>query len=57
MSRRSETDIAVIDNRTNRNQIAVRDGLYHTMQEPFRQAGIPWVDREDRGDSVLVSSG
>lgn len=47
--------------RTNRNQVAVRDGLYRTMQDAFLQAGIPWVgqNHEDRGDGlfILVSSG
>ena len=46
--------------RTNRNQLAVRAGLYRTMAEAFHDAGIPWVDRdhEDRGDGmfILVSS-
>lgn len=46
--------------RTNRNQVAVRDGLYRTMQDAFLQAGIPWADQnyEDRGDGlfILVSS-
>ena len=28
--------------RTNRNQVAVRDGLYRAMREAFQQAGIPW---------------
>jgi len=46
--------------RTNRNQLAVRQGLYGAMCEAFRDARIPWVDRdhEDRGDGmfILVSS-
>ncbi len=42
--------------RTNRNQLAVRDGLYRAMREAFRHTGIPWVDcdHEDRGDGVFV---
>ena len=38
--------------RTNRNQLAIRDGLYGAMREAFQRAGIPWNDRdhEDRGD-------
>lgn len=42
--------------RTNREQVVVRDGLYHVMQEAFGQARIPWdsCDREDRGDGMLV---
>lgn len=45
--------------RTNRNQLAVRDGLYRVMREAFRDAGIPWVDRdcEDRGDGMLILAG
>lgn len=39
--------------RTNRNQVAVRDGLYGAMGEAFGQAEISWDDchREDRGDA------
>jgi hypothetical protein len=42
--------------RTNRNQVAVRDGLYRTMQDAFNHAGIPWVDHdhEDRGDGIFI---
>jgi CheY-like chemotaxis protein len=42
--------------RTNRNQVAIRDGLYRAMREAFGQAGIPWADRdhEDRGDGMLI---
>jgi hypothetical protein len=47
--------------RTNRNQVAVRDGLYRAVWEAFQQAGIPWADHdhEDRGDGlfILVDSG
>jgi hypothetical protein len=46
--------------RNNRNQLAVRDGLYRAMSEAFHDAEIPWVDgdHEDRGDGmfILVSS-
>jgi len=42
--------------RTNRHQVAVRDGLYRSMREAFRRAGIPWgyCDHEDRGDGILI---
>ena len=42
--------------RTNRHHIALRDGLYRTVQQAFRRAGIPWDAsyHEDRGDGVLV---
>jgi Tetratricopeptide repeat/NB-ARC domain len=42
--------------RTNRNQVAVRAGLYHAMREAFARAGVPWDDCgvEDRGDGVFV---
>jgi hypothetical protein len=45
--------------RTNRNQVAVRDGLYRAMQEAFSDAGIPWADRdhEDRGDGMFILVG
>lgn len=45
--------------RTNRNQVAVRDGLYRAMQEAFREAGVPWIDRdhEDRGDGMFILVG
>lgn len=45
--------------RTNRNQVAIRDGLYRAMQMAFDRAGIPWSDRdhEDRGDGMLVLVG
>lgn len=45
--------------RTNRIQLAIREGLYGAMQEAFRQAGIPWVarDHEDRGDGVFILVG
>ncbi len=42
--------------RTNRHQVAVRDGLYRTLAEAFQHVGIPWdADaREDRGDGMFV---
>jgi tetratricopeptide (TPR) repeat protein len=45
--------------RTNRDQVAVRDGLYCATQEAFREAGIPWADcdHEDRGDGMIVLVG
>ena len=41
--------------RTNRNQLAIRDGLYRAMREAFCQVGIPWADcdHEDRGDGTV----
>ena len=46
-------------NRTNRNQLAIRDGLYNAMSEAFLQAGISWSDRdhEDRGDGMFILVG
>jgi len=45
--------------RTNRNQVAVRDGLYQAVWEAFQQAGIPWADHdhEDRGDGIFILVG
>jgi tetratricopeptide (TPR) repeat protein len=42
--------------RSNRDQVAVRDGLYRAMRDAFGRAGIPWDDcgNEDRGDGVFV---
>ena len=42
--------------RTNRDQVAVRDGLYRALRDAFGRAGIAWEDcgREDRGDGVFV---
>lgn len=42
--------------RTNPNQLAIRDGLYRTMQDSCNRAGIPWTDEnhEDRGDGLLL---
>ena len=44
------------EHRTNRDQVAVRDGLYRAMQGAFRRAGIPWAacDHEDRGDGMFI---
>lgn len=41
--------------RTNRNQVAVRNGLYTVMQTAFYHAGIPWAEdgHEDRGDGIF----
>jgi hypothetical protein len=45
--------------RTNRNQVAIRDGLYSAMKEAFHHAEIPWNDRdhEDRGDGMFILVG
>jgi hypothetical protein len=45
--------------RTNRNQVAVRDGLYRAVRRAFLRAGIPWADRdhEDRGDGMFILIG
>ena len=45
--------------RTNRDQVAVRDGLYRAMKEASLQAGISWVDchHEDRGDGMFILVG
>ncbi|WP_461124979.1 ATP-binding protein [Saccharothrix stipae] len=42
--------------RSNRDRVAVRDGLYSTLVSAFRACGIPWeaCHHEDRGDGVLV---
>jgi len=42
--------------RTNRNQLAVRNGLYNVLQDAFLHARIPWVGdgHEDRGDGVFI---
>ena len=41
--------------RTNRNQVAVRNGLYEVMRAAFYDAGLPWADdsHEDRGDGIF----
>ena len=45
--------------RTNRIQLAVRDGLYRAVRQAFVQAGIPWTERdhEDRGDGIFLLVG
>ena len=45
--------------RTNRNQLAIRDVMYRSIQEAFLHAGIPLTDRdhEDRGDGMLILIG
>ena len=45
--------------RTNRVQVAVREGLYRAMNEGFRRTGIPWIarDHEDRGDGMFILVG
>jgi hypothetical protein len=42
--------------RTNRNQVAVREGLYGAMRKAFDRSGIRWADcrHEDLGDGVLI---
>jgi tetratricopeptide (TPR) repeat protein len=42
--------------RTNRHQVAVRQGLYRALREAFTDSGIVWADcdRADRGDGVLI---
>ena len=42
--------------RTNRDQVAVRDGLYRAMRDAFGGVGIAWddCDHEDRGDGVFI---
>jgi tetratricopeptide (TPR) repeat protein len=45
--------------RTNRDQVAVRGGVYRALQVAFEAAGISWddCDVEDRGDGVFVLAG
>lgn len=42
--------------RGNRHQVAVRQGLYRSVQSAFRSSHIPWADcyHEDRGDGLMV---
>ena len=42
--------------RANPDQVAVRSGLYGSLQAAFARSGIPWdlCYREDRGDGVLI---
>ncbi len=44
------------ERRTNRHQVAVRDGLYRAMQEALQLAEISWADcdHEDRGDGIFI---
>lgn len=45
--------------RTNRDQVTVRVGVYRALEAAFLAAGIPWegCDIEDRGDGVFVLAG
>ena len=42
--------------RTNLNQLAVRDGLYKALTQAFGESGIEWGScvSEDRGDGALI---
>ena len=42
--------------RSNPNQVAVREGLYRSLQWAFSAANIPWekCHHEDRGDGIFV---
>ncbi|MFC5747028.1 ATP-binding protein [Actinomadura rugatobispora] len=42
--------------RTNRDQVAVREGLYRALRRAFIRSGLRWerCHREDRGDGVLI---
>ncbi len=42
--------------RTGPHQVAIRDGLYHCLEQALAQANVPWADcyREDRGDGIFV---
>jgi len=42
--------------RTNRHQVAVRNGLYQIVAEAFQQSGIPWDVNacQDRGDGIFI---
>ncbi|MGI8332514.1 ATP-binding protein [Actinomadura scrupuli] len=42
--------------RTNLDQVAVRSGLYHCLEQAFLASGLPWArcGREDRGDGVFI---
>jgi hypothetical protein len=42
--------------RTNPHQLAVREGLYRSVGDAFRQAKLPWASDtyEDRGDGILI---
>ncbi|TCO62537.1 ATP-binding protein [Actinocrispum wychmicini] len=49
-------DVAGFGPRTNQQQVAVRDGLYASLERTFADVGVPWHEcyQEDRGDGVLV---
>jgi hypothetical protein len=42
--------------RNNLDRVAVRNGLYRSMRQAFRNSGIEWTDchHEDRGDGILI---
>jgi class 3 adenylate cyclase len=42
--------------RTDRHQLAVREGLYRSVGEAFQRAELPWTPdaHEDRGDGILI---
>src|SRR5262245_53939583 len=42
--------------RTNAHQLAVRAGLYESVEQAFTEAGITWQSCtwEDRGDGILI---
>ena len=42
--------------RTNANQVAVREGMYRTLEHAFHAIGVTWseCDHEDRGDGTFV---
>ena len=43
--------------RTRRNRMAVRDGMYRAVRMAFGRAGIPWETsyRRDTGDGILIA--
>lgn len=49
-------DIAGFARGTVSNQVALRTGMYRSLERAFTQCGIPWADcyRLGRGDGVLV---
>src|SRR5271154_1583870 len=42
--------------RTDRHQLAIREGLYRSVGEAFQRAELPWTPdtHEDRGDGILI---
>ena len=42
--------------RTNRDQVAMRDGMYRALRRAFARSGLRWArcHREDRGDGALI---